>query len=746
MNKRILCLLGFVILLSFIYAEPASAQRRKRKQAKTTSIYDIDTLRSAIPRQRQIFHERIDKEQRRADVSDGAVDKVIYYSEDTAFTSLLTRAILRDVDQLQVMIENMPAMSMDMVGDNQMRIRYLTAVWELMRKYNADTHIDPYYYRRLVTNMREMLIAVNTNALMDFAKSNMNIYTLDNGKVLFEEYPEVRSYVYTQMGKRDPKMMIKRLAEYANDAFADVIIADAARVVPNELFNFASSTNYPLRNAVRRNTDPLVQTIVKIADRSKSPLKAMPFLNDIHTGHKTIAQIDAIANNPDEYYQNLVRLKVENIQLGSSTYSDELAYRALKYVREMNDLHESSDAVRFKCIDGMAPVSLYFIMVYGQDEIYTSSFLGTFKRMMERMKPMKGDQLLDTLHYDHFRTFIRMCAGYNTLSDFLVTIDEDKKTKLMSDFIANLGKGKDEDLEDAVDVADAFGSIKDSILASFLQNKVKENYEVAYKEGSKKGLIVYSLLSLLFDGVQNANSDAGAAHQSERLGLPPINIVPYKALLGDTNVVVEQFFFFGDEDGKSSYASFMGNFRDGKWKTTTDKYWVTITSTTGNPVVIYANLPLSEPQDEEAQNQLVNYLAQRNIKPTIMVHRGHSYHLPITMDKLTKNAKVVMLGSCGGYHNLATVLDRSPSAHIISSKQTGMMSINEPIIKSINDRMLSGSDINWITMWNDLDTYFSKKKTINEKFSDYVPPYKNLGAIFIKAYRRMLNAEEESNS
>jgi len=249
------------------------------------------------------------------------------------------------------------------------------------------------------------------------------------------------------------------------------------------------------------------------------------------------------------------------------------------------------------------------------------------------------------------------------------------------------------------------------------------------------------LLATLFEGAKGTNSDSAALAQSAVLHIPPINTVPYKSLLGDTTTVVEQFFFFGDEDGKNSYASFLGNFKDGKWKITTEKYWSVITSTTDKPVVIFANLPIPEPDDEEAQNQLCKYLADHGIHPTIIVHRGHSYHLPVTLDHLTKETKIVVLGSCGGYHNLSVVLDHSPDAHIISSKQTGAMAVNEPIIKEINDQLLSGNDIDWIAMWKSLDIYFDKKKDVKDKFSDYVPPYKNLGAIFIKAYRRIYNSD-----
>jgi hypothetical protein len=254
---------------------------------------------------------------------------------------------------------------------------------------------------------------------------------------------------------------------------------------------------------------------------------------------------------------------------------------------------------------------------------------------------------------------------------------------------------------------------------------------------------VYALLATLFNGLKASDNQDALKQQSDILSLPPINLVQYKNLVNDSGVVYQQVFFYGDEDGKTSYASFMGNFRDGKWKVANSKYWTTITSTSGKPLVIYANNPLTEPEDEEAQKQLGEHLEKKGILPSIIVHRGHSYHLPLTLERLNKNTRVVMLGSCGGYHNLAEVLDRSPDAHIISSKQVGAMNVNEPIIKAMQAKLMEGKDIEWISMWKDLNVYFtSKMPSYKETFSDYVPPHKNLGAIFIKAYRRLSGNEE----
>ena len=150
--------------------------------------------------------------------------------------------------------------------------------------------------------------------------------------------------------------------------------------------------------------------------------------------------------------------------------------------------------------------------------------------------------------------------------------------------------------------------------------------------------------------------------------------------------------------------------------------------------MIFANQPLEEPEDEEAQLALNNYLISKDIKPSILVHRGHSYHLPSTLKYVGPNNKIVILGSCGGYHNLSTILEQSEDAHIVSSKQTGTMHVNDPMIRMINDLVSAGKGINWIELWKGLASKVGTGPH-KELFNDYVPPHKNMGALFLKAFK-----------
>jgi hypothetical protein len=124
--------------------------------------------------------------------------------------------------------------------------------------------------------------------------------------------------------------------------------------------------------------------------------------------------------------------------------------------------------------------------------------------------------------------------------------------------------------------------------------------------------------------------------------------------------------------------------------------------------------------------------------PSVVVHRGHSYWLPGTIARMPADAKIVVLGSCGGYQNLNQILEWSPDAHIISTKEIGKGDINKPILTYLNQSLLSGNVISWRDMWKTLTDFFGKDPSpeVRESWEDYIPPYRNLGAIFIKAYHK----------
>jgi hypothetical protein len=345
------------------------------------------------------------------------------------------------------------------------------------------------------------------------------------------------------------------------------------------------------------------------------------------------------------------------------------------------------------------------------------------------MKTQKGgDSLLMLVRFDHFRKWIKMAANYNTLDDFLKRMDKGNAEVLMKAFVNGLEKSTT--LEDAVDVADSYASINDKSIHDLILNQVQYNLEQAKKTDNKKAADIYNILNTLFLSMDSSNHIDVAA----TLGIPPVYFMPNKSMRNDSGQIIIQQFFYGDKDGNGVFNSFIGGFRNANWKITSNEKWVLVSSTKGVPVKIYSNRPLDEQKDldAEAQAALCDYLTSNDLDPSMVIHRGHSYYLPSTLQQLDNSAKLVLLGSCGAYQHLNKVLSICPTAQIISSRQTGSGTINGPMINIIVEQLRQGKDLNWPQLWKTIGNIVSHK----EYFDDYVPPFKNLGAVFIMAYKK----------
>jgi hypothetical protein len=689
--------------------------------------YTSNSLWEPIPINRQLSHDKIDRLQKSADEFDEKLDGKIILINNKKGSEMLTESIIKKVDQLQLIIENLPL-------DNWAKVKYLMYLEEDLKQYYNDmtsSKANPLYYENLINNFEVIFKKQQNNEpIVDYINANFTRSIYGSIHMFKEDRPALEA-VYNNMVRLYPDEMMTRFYEFSDKEAAVTLMSLIAPLKPNLILTYATSTSFE-RNIVRKSNDSLIKAIVNIADNAKKPLRAIVFLEDLKSGKKTLSEVNTITQENALYYKHLILQRLIPNNVAKKILDRECKEQALEYVRTMNELHDAQDPVRFKCIEPLSAKEIYFLMVLCSDEIYTSTFVGSFNRMLTKMAPLKGDVFLQELEMDKFRTFIRMCAGYNKLSQYLASIDEPNRNTLMATFVHNIDKNKETDLEDAVDVADAIGSIQDDNLIDYLLSELKKDYERTYVSNNKRGLIIYFLLHTLT--VSIINPEQTSEDLQTELKIPPIAFVPIKNILNDSGRVVEQVYFYGDEDGKSSYNSFISNYKPEDWKIVKNDKWVTITSLKGKPITVYANLPLDEPEDEESQRLLVKHLEENNIKPSIVIHRGHSYHLPGTLKYLNQDNKIIILGSCGGYHNLSTILGSSEDAHIISSKQTGTMYVTDPIIRLVQERILAGKDINWIEIWTELATQM-KTPGLMDKFNDYVPPHKNMGALFLKAFK-----------
>ncbi len=706
-----------------------------------------------IPISRQGFHDNIDKEQAAAAKFDGKADDLVKVSEDQTTNLQVTNALLKEVDDMQQEIEDNDSL------DHRLKVKYLSAIYVMVKDYNqkrARSKIDPEEAPAMVSAFRNMMHAdIKGQSILPY----INNLSYDASERIIESfhdnpgYKEARGRVFSKYAFNNLETVMPKLVDYLNYPGTDSIIAAVARKYPNQILTYATSYT-PMASAIKRNQDPIVQQIVRIGQSSQST-RILPFIDELLAGTTTVEKLEPVVDNDYQYFKQMVKSTIALQKMksdGQNPYGlkammENMQAKSLLYIRSVNDLHEEPAPVRFAIVKNFTPEELYYLIINGQEELYTSSYTnhnnaGLYDQMMLRMKPPRGDSLLMIVNFDRFKKFIAMAAGFNTLDNFLKSMAPENSNYLMQKYVQNLEKT--EDLEDAVDVANSFGSIRDEKLLEFLRVEVKKNLNYVRKHNDKRGTVIYQLLSSLFETESKTENDSSkATDMAAKLQLPPINYVTFNTLESDSGRVYQQVFFYGDKDGQESYASFMTNFPSSDWRVSKNKYWTTITSLKGKPTTIYANLPTDEPADKEAISKLSEYLDENDIHPTIFIHRGHSYHINTTLDNLQSSAKIVVLGSCGGYHNLATVLEKSPEAHIISSKQVGTRFVNEPIIHSLEDQVRSGKNVDWVIMWAQLTKRFAGDARNKDLFSDYVPPHKNLGAIFIKAYKQIMKDEKK---
>ena len=544
-----------------------------------------------------------------------------------------------------------------------------------------------------------------------------------------------------------PNRILATIEPFVDEPYADSLVILASKNNLVKLYNYAGSKSSPVGKLIHRSNDKLVKQVAQIS-QIDNPLLYFPFLDDIISGKQNIDSIKKNVGNGAEtydsigYYKLLVKTAIDYSKrlnnndtalayFGSNGLLSTLRNKAIEhFVKRINDLHESPTNIRMKAIQPLATSDLYYMMVMCDDVIFTSSYRHSFTRLLQLMgKKPRGDSLLMSVNADHFRKFIKMAANYNQLDTFLKTMPTEAAENVMYKFVRGL---ENSPLEDAVDVADSYSSITNKKLQESIFKNISDNENEVVQVVNKKGIIIYGLLKTIFKSLTDTTVDL-----TKEFGIPPIFNVANKYLQNENGKIIEQVFFYGDKDGKAFYPRFRASFSTKEWKVVDKPEWMEATAIKGN-VIMYANKALDNDTnlDDSAQIHLLKYFDELKIKPMIVVHRGHSYWLPRTMDRMPGDAKIVLLGSCGGYQNLSKILELNPDAHIISTKEIGTGNINGPIFTYMNQTFNKGEDLGWIKMWKALSLTFGKSASKDERngWESYVPPYKNLGAIFLKAY------------
>ena len=711
-----------------------------------------------IPIGRRSRHDDIRNEQLNIDKLDGKFDGLVRASEDENINLLITDALYRKPNELRQWIET----NNTQLPTNNDKVRFLRNIAEVLnyfkisRKQNEIKTTDlplllATFEQILKAKVsRQTILPILNAAPYLVAKLNTRIFAEDNDR------DSAEAIVYVKYAGLNPDKILQTIAPFAKETFADSLVVLACKLNPVQFYNYAQSDKSTVGKLIHRNTNNMVKQVAALS-KTENALFYFPFLDDLLSERQSIDSIKKYVSGGDKGYDSVGYFKLlvktataYSKRMAKPFYDTAIAYygangllktlqkKALQhFISPINNLHEENNlAIRMRAIQSLSPSDLYYMMVMGENDIYTSSYKHSFGRLLQIMGPKpKGDSLLLAVNFNQFRKFIKMAANYNQLDTFLKTMPPERSEQLMKAFVANL----ENNLEGAVDVADSYSSISDNALQQAMLQNVIDNEEAAIAAKNGKAQVIYGLLKTIFLSLKDNSVDLSA-----QIGIPPIYEVSDKYIRNEKGKLVEQVFFYGDKDGKLFYPSFRNSFSAKEWKVTEKKEWMEAVSLKGD-VMVFANRPLDNDAnlDDSAQIHLAKYLEEQNLKPAVIVHRGHSYWLDRTMSRMPGDAKIVLLGSCGGYQNLNEILEINPDAHIISTKEIGTGDINRPILTYINQVFAANENLSWPKMWQSLTGIFSKdpSKSIRDSWDDYIPPYKNLGAIFLKAYNKNMQSE-----
>jgi len=671
--------------------------------------------------QRLAFHEKIDQKQRYLDVLDGKADQQVSF-KDPIQTRKATKAYITLVDSIQSLIEERNT-------DGAISYNEVLYLYGILAKVSINNYHLTDYYLDLMENLSSILRHKDDDQLAVYLSRDIKSSIINIS--IYKDRPAAGPFMQ-KAAHLYPNDVLKELGSFVKEPYALSVIEEVGKVSPQALKKYFSSKNQ-VNTLVLDSKDPVIVQLVDLYNKYGNESKVYYFIDLIMNENLSADLMHSVSKYPQTYLNALIKAKQKSNAIGDYDLERELSVKALEEVRKVNDLHDLTDtSKRFEAVRNMGASELYTLIVYSPEEIFTSTFNGFFERLLTHMnlEGLNGYFLIEQANFNKFRTFIKLCAGYNALEKFLATMPEEMAKDLLKKFVSALNPD-DGNLSEAVNVADTFGSLENIKYLKIFEEYLKEEFNDPQINKDTKTL--YGLLLKLLYQKMGTAPDPALAAELDLYPLPAVESISIGEL-ANASGTTQMHFFFDDEDGLTSYSTFIAAFKAAGYTIEEKTHYVIIRSKGKHATAIYANKPLSE---REGQAELVQLVQEGLIQPSIIVHRGHSYYAMNTISQIPPYAKVVFLGSCGGYHNISEVIKRAPEVHIIASKQIGTYVVNNTLLVELSKTLKDQDQLAWAPLWKTLDSRLKGSGKGYERFLDYVPPHKNMGATFIQAYNRL---------
>lgn len=529
---------------------------------------------------------------------------------------------------------------------------------------------------------------------------------------------------------REPDELFKKVETFMRKPYAIRVLEQCAYNAPVSVKRYLYNPSHPVNYILQQSKNPAIKKIFEVNNQLGYQSKPLLLLDNLLNTSMTVATAATLSSNPAALYTEMVKIISRPQYAGRYSIQHEMRDYSLRFVREINDKIAMGSTQPFYSVETFSAQELYYLMLFGRDEVFTSTFNGLFNRFMLKLPNGNAEAFLISVNKNQFRDFLSLCCNYVVLEEFLSKLNTKDRQQLLTDYVSGLEKEGD-NLSSVVLVAEAISNLTDAAILTGIQATVKSEYERLTAANDQIGISIYGVLSSIVSG--NAKTEENWFRKiSKQFSIAPVSSLSLTSLFGTGGTCIEQMYFYNDDDGRSSFVNFTNTYKNqAAWTIEDRNSYVRIYSTEGRQVEILANKP---EYDENGVSAINAYLKNKGESPTIVVHRGHSFHTESTLEKIPGSAKLIFVGSCGGFYKISIALENAPEAHIISTKQVGTKSVNDAMVFALNETIRQGKDIIWNEFWDKM----REKFTNNQYFSDYIPPHKNLESTFIRAYYKLL--------
>lgn len=530
----------------------------------------------------------------------------------------------------------------------------------------------------------------------------------------------------------EPDEVFKKVDMYKGKYWSRDILEEATLNAPLSAKRYFNNTSHPVTVILSYSKDPVIKKFLELSKESRFETKPFLLFDEMVSNSMSLTDATTISRDNYALFKELMGIVSKKKYIGRYNVEREMNYYALRYIRSINDKIEQPERDRFASVDALSCDELYYMMVYGREEVFDGTFAGLFSRFQAKCSAAGYWNAKKFVKLPHYRSFIAMCAAYNKLDKFLSLFSAMDQKVLLTAFASSLDKERDE-LSDAATVAETIANTSNTNVLMVIQTTIKDSYMHLDSIRDYNGMAIYGILSAL-------NKDKAVydrkwfASMAKKYKIGALTTLSNASLMA-SKIFVERMYFYDDQDGRDSYRNFVATFSASPdWKV--DQYfsYVRIKSIDGKKVEIYANKPELE---ESGDREISQIIKDNNYVVGGVMHRGHSFHTEATLTRVPSTARFVFVGSCGGFYKINTALQRAPDAQVISTRQVGVKQINDPIIFNFNEYVRLGKDINWKIFWDEMHTKLGNSSL----FNDYVPPHKNLESLFVRAYYQIMRNE-----